>query len=144
MLLRDIMTHGVTEVPPHATLREAADRMRSLDVGLLPVCDGQKFLGVLTDRDIAIRAVAQGFDPNTTNVTEAMTPEVIYCFDDEDVQKAVELMEQRQIRRLLVMDHQKHAVGVVSLGDIATRNANDRLSGEALERISESAQPPMA
>jgi CBS domain-containing protein len=144
MLLRDIMTHGVSEVPPNTTLREAADRMRSLDVGLLPVCDGQKFLGVLTDRDIAIRAVAEGFDPNTTHVTEAMTPEVIYCFDDEDVQKAVELMEQRQIRRLLVMDHARHAVGVVSLGDIATRAANDHLSGEALERISEPTNQGMA
>lgn len=138
MLLRDIMTPGVSEVPPTATLREAADKMRSLDVGLLPVCDGQKILGVLTDRDIAIRAVAEGRDPNSTSVCDAMTSDVIYCFDDEDVQKAAQLMEQRQIRRLLVMDHDKHAVGIVSLGDIATRTADDQLSGEILERVSES------
>jgi predicted transcriptional regulator len=73
-----------------------------------------------------------------------MTPEVIYCFDDEDVQNAVKLMEQRQIRRLLVMDHQRHAVGVVSLGDIATRGSNDRLSGEILERVSEPTSTGMA
>lgn len=144
MLLRDIMTRGVTEVSPSATLREAADKMRSLDIGLVPVCDGEQFLGVLTDRDIAVRAVAQGCDPNTTSVCDAMTPEVIYCFDDEDVQNAVKLMEQRQIRRLLVMDHARHAVGVVSLGDIATRAANDQLSGEILERVSEPTSTGMA
>ena len=137
MLLRDIMTQGVAEIPPTATLKEAAEKMRTLDVGVLPVCDGQQILGILTDRDIALRAVALGADPNSTCVTEAMTPEVIYCFDDEDVEEATKLMEQRQIRRLLVMDHQKHAVGIVSLGDIATRTHNDRLSGEVLERVSE-------
>ena len=144
MLLRDIMTRGVAEVPPGATLREAADKMRSLDIGLVPVCDGDQFLGVLTDRDIAIRGVAEGCDPTTTHVCDVMTPEVIYCFDDEDVQNAVKLMEQRQIRRLLVMDHQRHAVGVVSLGDIATRGSNDRLSGEILERVSEPTSTGMA
>jgi CBS domain-containing protein len=144
MLLREIMTQGVVEVPPQMTLREAAERMRTLDVGVLPVCDGEQILGILTDRDIALRGVAEGCDPNTTCVTEAMTPEVIYCFDDEDVRKAAELMEQRQIRRLLVMDHQKHAVGIVSLGDIATRMQDDRLSGEVLERVSEQGGQGMA
>jgi CBS domain-containing protein len=144
MLLKDIMTRGVTELPPGATLRDAADKMRSQDIGLISVCDGERFLGVLTDRDITVRAVAQGFDPNTTRVSDAMTPEVIYCFDDDDVQDAVKLMEQRQIRRLLVMDRAKHAVGVVSLGDIATRALNDRLSGEVLERVSEPTSTGMA
>jgi len=144
MLLRDIMTQGVVEIPPQTTLKEAAERMRTLDVGVLPVCDGQRILGILTDRDIALRGVAEGCDPNTTCVTEAMTPDVIYCFDDEDVREAAKLMEQRQIRRLLVMDHQKHAVGIVSLGDIATRTQDERLSGEVLERVSEEGNTGMA
>jgi predicted transcriptional regulator len=108
------------------------------------VCDGQQILGILTDRDIAMRAVALGADPNSTCVTEAMTPEVVCCFDDEDVEQATKLMEQRQIRRLLVMDHHKHAVGIVSLGDIATRTHDDRLSGEVLERVSERDNTGMA
>jgi CBS domain-containing protein len=138
------MTQGVVEIPPQTTLREAAEQMRTLDVGVLPVCDGERIVGILTDRDIALRGVAMGCDPNTTRVTEAMTPEVVYCFDDEDVRNAAELMEQRQIRRLLVMDHQKHAVGIVSLGDIATRSRDDRLSGEVLERVSEQGHTGMA
>src|SRR4029450_1986600 len=90
-----------------------------------------------TDRDIAIRAVADGRDPTRTRVSDAMTPEVCYCFDDDDVEEAPELMEDRQIRRLLVMDHNKHAVGIVSLGDLATRAHDDMLTGEVLECVSE-------
>lgn len=137
MRLRDVMTREVEEIPPSATLQEAAERMRTLDVGVLPICDGQKVVGMLTDRDIAVRAVANGKDPCHTPVTEAMTPDLIFCYEDDDVTQAAQLMEQRQIRRLLVMDRQKRAVGIVSLGDLAVRTKDDRLSGEVLERVSE-------
>ena len=137
MLLRDVMTRHIQEIPPQATLQDAAEKMKSLDVGALPVCENDKLIGMLTDRDIAIRAVASGQDPKSTRVSDAMTSDVCYCFEDEDIDKAAKLMEERQIRRLVVMDRNKHAVGIVSLGDLATRVGNDNLSGEVLERVSE-------
>ncbi|HEY8668436.1 MAG TPA: CBS domain-containing protein [Tepidisphaeraceae bacterium] len=139
MLLKDVMTRGVAEVPPGATLKEAAEKMRSLDVGALPVCTGEKLIGMLTDRDIAVRAVAEGCDPSRTMVSDAMTPDVTYCFEDDDVDEAARIMEEKQIRRLLVLDRNKHAVGIVSLGDIATHTRDRSLSGEVLERVSEHA-----
>jgi CBS domain-containing protein len=141
MLLRDVMTRHIEEVPPEATLQDAAQKMKALDVGALPVCKNDKLIGMLTDRDIAIRAIADGKDPLQCSVGDVMTGDVIYCFDDEDVEQAAKLMEERQIRRLVVMDHDKHAVGIVSLGDLATRQRDERLSGEALERISEPSGP---
>jgi CBS domain-containing protein len=141
MLLREVMTRQIAEIPPEATLQDAAARMKSLDVGVLPVCRNDKLIGMLTDRDIAIRAVAEGRDPTSTRVSDAMTPDVFFCFDDDDVEEAAKLMEDRQIRRLVVMDHNKHAVGIVSLGDLATRTHDDQLTGEVLECVSEPANP---
>jgi CBS domain-containing protein len=141
MLLKDLMTRSVQDIPPQASLREAAERMRSLDVGALPVCDAEKFVGIITDRDITIRAVAQGHDPNQSRVSDVMTTPMVFCYEDDDVDKAAKLMEQRQIRRLPVFDHAQRLCGIISLGDIATRNSDDRLSGEVLEQVSEPAFP---
>jgi CBS domain-containing protein len=137
MLIRTVMTRGVAEVTPVATLHEAAEMMRTLDVGALPVCDGGRVVGMITDRDITIRAVADCADPRRTRVGAVMTPKVVFCFDDDDVDQAIQLMERKQVRRLVVMDHEKRAVGIVSLGDLATRLHQDELSGEVLVRISE-------
>jgi CBS domain-containing protein len=138
MQLREIMTHDVHAVPPDASLRRAAQEMQACDVGALPVCMGDKLVGIITDRDIATRGVAEGKDPSSCPVSEAMTPELIYCFSDEDVQRAVELMEFKQIRRLPVMDRNTmRLVGIVSLGDLATRRRDERLSGEVLQQVSQ-------
>ncbi|HEX2973205.1 MAG TPA: CBS domain-containing protein [Tepidisphaeraceae bacterium] len=131
------MTRNLEEITPDTTLKDAAQKMKSRDVGALPVCQADKIVGIVTDRDITVRAVAEGRDPQQTSVAEAMTPDLIYCFEDEDVQKAAKLMEERQIRRLLVLDHNQRAVGIVSLGDLAIRGQDNRLSGEVVERISE-------
>src|SRR5215471_21530627 len=96
MQLKEVMTSGVEVVSPEASIREAAEKMRHLDIGPLPVCDGDRLVGLLTDRDITVRAVADGRDPVTTRVHEVMTPDVVYGFDDQDVQDAVRLMEQYQ------------------------------------------------
>ena len=141
MLLKDIMTRSVEEIPPQATLRDAAQRMKSLDVGALPVCENNQLVGMITDRDIAVRAVADGLDPSQTTVLDAMTPGAVWCFEDDDVKDAARIMEQKQIRRLVVLDRYKHAVGIVSLGDIATRLSNVKLSGDILTDVSEPAQP---
>ena len=141
MLLRDVMTRGIEDIAADATIVEAAERMRSLDVGALPVCQNDKLVGVITDRDIAIRAVADGCDPKATSVSDAMSRDLFYCYEDESVETAAKLMEEKQIRRLPVFDRNNRAVGIVSLGDLAVRNRDDRLSGEVLERVSEPAQP---
>lgn len=141
MQLRQVMTRDVEVVRPDVPIRDAARRMREIDVGPIPVCDGERLVGLLTDRDITIRAVAQGCDPNTTCVRDVMTPDVTCCFEDQDVEQAAALMEQRQIRRLPVLDRNKHLVGIVSLGDLATCVPDRELIGETLSEVSSPAQP---
>ena len=141
MQLKEIMTRDVEVVHPEATLQEVARKMRDLDVGPIPVCDGTRLQGMVTDRDIAIRAVAEGRDPASTKVSEVMTPEIVYCFEDQDIDDAVRIMEEKQIRRLVVLNHDKDLVGIVSLGDLAVEGRNRGLAGEALERISEPSEP---
>ena len=136
MQLSQILTRDVETIRPDTSAREAAQRMRSMDVGSLPVCDGRTLLGMVTDRDLAIRVLAEGRDPNATPVQDAMTPDVAYAFEDDDVQRAAQIMKERQIRRLPVLDRDKHLVGIVALGDIATAGS-DQLSGDTLEQISQ-------
>src|SRR2546423_11144288 len=107
MLLKDVMTRDIEEVGPGTRLQEAAERMRSMDIGALPVCQNDKLVGMLTDRDIAVRAVAAGCDPARTSVSDAMTPGAVWCYEDDDVREAVRLMEEKQIRRLLVLNRDK-------------------------------------
>lgn len=137
MKLKDVMTRDIQDIAPDCSLKRAAETMRALDVGALPVCENKRLTGMITDRDIAIRAVADGRDPNQTNVRDAMSGSLIYCYEDEDISKAVKLMEEKQIRRLPVLDRNHQLCGIVSLGDLATRVRDDRLSGEVLERVSE-------
>lgn len=141
MQLKNIMTQGVEVVHPEATLQEAAEKMRRLDVGPLPVCDGDQLVGMLTDRDITVRAVAEGCDPTTTSVREAMTPDIVYCYEDQDVQEAANLMAQYQIRRIPILNRNKRLVGMVSLGDLAVSTSDQTQTGEVLEQVSEPAEP---
>jgi CBS domain-containing protein len=136
--VKDIMTHEVEYVAPSASLRQAAERMRALDVGSLPVCENDRLLGVITDRDITIRAVADGQDPGRTSVRDVMSADPVACSENDDVTAAARLMESRQVRRLPVVAGNR-LVGVVALADLATRVRDDRLSGEVLERVSEPA-----
>jgi CBS domain-containing protein len=137
MQLKEIMTPGVEVISPDATIGEAAEKMRHLDIGPLPVCDGDRLVGMLTDRDITVRAVAEGRHPVTTLVREVMTPDVVYGFEDQDVQDAARLMEQYQIRRLPVLSRTKRLVGMVALGDLAVHPGHQGLAGEVLEQVSE-------
>src|ERR687887_2162357 len=137
MQLKDIMTPGVEVIAPEASISEAAEKMRHLDIGPLPVCEGERLVGMLTDRDITVRAVAAGRDPRMTQVRDVMTPDVVYGFEDQDVQDAVRLMEQYQIRRLPVLNRSQRLVGIVSLGDLAVRSGDQPLASEVLEQVSE-------
>ena len=141
MKVSEVTTRNAECTRPEATLQEAAERMKALDVGSLPVCDNDQLVGVLTDRDITVRCVAEGHDPRTDHVRDAMTPQVHYCFEDNDVTDAAEIMRQRQVRRLPVLNHDKRMVGIVALGDLAVEDGNEQLAGHALEGISEPASP---
>jgi CBS domain-containing protein len=140
MKIREIMTPDAQCVRPDETLVDAASLMRQLDVGVLPVCDGDEVVGIITDRDIAIRAVADSRHPATTMVREIMTPGTITVFDDQEVDEVVHILEQHQIRRAPVLSRDDRLVGIVSLGDIAV-DASAAVSGEALKRVSQPAEP---
>jgi len=138
MHLREVMSKEVEIIHPDASVKEAAVRMRGLNIGGLPVCDGDRLVGFVTDRDITVRTTAEGRDPAKTKVSDAMTPEVVYCFEDQDVEEAARLMESKQLRRLPILSRAKRLVGIVSLGDLA-RDA--KLGGKILKRVSEPAEP---
>jgi CBS domain-containing protein len=136
MKLGSIMHGGIESVPPHASLADAARKMAALDVGSLPVCVGQRHVvGIITDRDITVRAVAQGMDPRQARVEEVMTREVLSCPAESDVHDACDLMEKRQVRRLLVTGGDGMPVGIVSLADIALCLREYR-SGAVLKEVS--------
>ena len=133
--LCEVMTVGVETVAPGDTIRYAAEKMEALDVGALPVCDGDRLIGVLTDRDIAVRAVAIGRDPNRTAVVEAMTAELVVGHVEQAIDEAAELMRAHEIRRLPVVDDAKHLVGIVALADLAMR-AGEATANAVLEAVS--------
>ena len=111
--------------------------MSHRDVGPLPVCEGERLVGMLTDRDITVRAVAAGRDPRMTQVRDVMTPDVVYGFEDQEVHDAVRLMEQYQIRRLPVLNRSQQLVGIVALGDLAVHAGTRPVAAEVLEQVSE-------
>jgi len=142
MKLKDLMTRNVEVVQQTASLQDAARKMKDLNVGSLPVVDDQKqVLGMVTDRDIVIRSVAEGHDPQKTPIQAAMSKEFIYGFEEMDIKEAAKLMRENQIRRLPVVDHQNHLVGIVSLGDISVDAKSDKMSAQVLEDISQPAKP---
>ena len=141
MQVRDVMTRDPDVVQVGATLEEAARRMQMQDVGALPVCDGPVLAGMLTDRDITVRATAMGLDPIQATAGQVMTPAVAYCYEDQDVGEAARLMGDQQVRRLVVVDRARRLVGIVSLGDLAMQAGDARLPGEVLERVSEPGGP---
>jgi CBS domain-containing protein len=141
MQLKEIMTKDVEIVDAEATLKDAAQKMKSLDVGLIPVCDGNKLAGMLTDRDITVRATAEGLNPTKTKVADIMSPEVACCFEDENIEEAVRVMQYMQVRRLPIMGRDNRLVGIVSLGDLAVHTDDQFLAGEALKEVSEPSLP---
>jgi CBS domain-containing protein len=141
MRVKDVMTKGAECVTPSTSLQEAAGKMKALDVGPLPVCEGDHLVGLITDRDITVRATAEALPPRLGQVRDVMTPDVIYCFEDQDVQEAARLMKEHQVRRLVVLNRDKRLVGIVSLGDLAVETGDEKLAGETLEQVSEPASP---
>lgn len=137
MKLRVLMTANVKKISPDASLEEAARIMKDDDIGILPVCNGSKVEGMLTDRDIVIRAVADEKDPSRCKVRDIMSHEVVYAFEDNDVLEAARIMEVKKVRRLIVLNREMDLVGVASLGDLALHEQDLNLSGEVLQHVSE-------
>jgi len=136
MKLKQIMTQKVTTIHPDDTLQTAARIMRDRDVGFLPVYEGNELIGVLSDRDIVVRAIAEDMDPKAKLGRTLVTSPAIYCFEDQSIDDATDLMHDNQIRRLVILDRKtKQLVGVVSLGDLAM-NVEDKVSGEVLQSVS--------
>jgi len=137
----DVMTRDVKVLAPSDSIRRAAECMDEMNIGVVPVCDGERVIGMVTDRDIAVRAVAAGKSADSTPVSDVMSEHVRWCYDDQSIDEVMEEMCDSQIRRLPVIDHQRHLVGIVSLGDVATRGSDQRRVGETLKDISTPSEP---
>lgn len=143
MLVSELMTKAVKTIQAEATLQEAAQMMRDLDVGILPVAEGGRPTGMLTDRDIVIRALADSLDPRQTRVRDVITPRVCSIYAEQEIEDAAELMAKEQVRRLLVVDQQQRAVGIISLGDLSRGSAEDAAE-TALEGVARPNKRPVA
>jgi len=137
--ISEVMTRGVEVIRPAETLQRAAQRMDELNVGALPVCDGELLVGMITDRDITVRATAAGLDPNETPVSEVMTEQTRWCTEEQSIDEVMRQMSDVQIRRLPVLNGARELVGIVSLGDLAVRQSG-HIDG-ALREISSPSEP---
>lgn len=135
MLVKDIMNNSPTYISPTTTLREAAQEMRDRDIGFLPVGENDRLIGAVTDRDITIRGVAQGNGVGDMEVSDIMSAHIQYCFEDDPVEKAAELMCKMQLHRLVVLDRNKRLKGILSLGDMASKSHDEKLCGKVLHDI---------
>lgn len=138
--ISEIMTRQVTVVSPQDNVQRAAQMMRDWNVGALPVWDGQRLVGMITDRDITIRATASGQPPDQMRVADVMTDEVLWCFEDQTAGEVLQQMGDEQIRRLPVFNRQMQLVGIVSLGDIAVRSPEINVD-DTVEKISTPSEP---
>jgi CBS domain-containing protein len=136
-----VMTRDVAVVNSTDSVRAAAAVLKQLNIGSAPVCNGRSLVGMITDRDIAVRAVADGRDPLNTPVEQVMTRDVVYCFEDQDVQEVADAMAASQVRRMPILNRQHELVGIVSLGDLAVDVDDDELTGEVLEEVSQPSRP---
>ena len=133
--ISELMTRDVRIVSPDTTLQQAAQLLQELDIGSLPVCNGQRLLGMVTDRDITIRGTAAGLPPQSTPVKDVMTESIAYCLETDSVDDVMRKMGERQLRRMPVIDGERNLVGIVALGDLATNRA--RNTDKVLRKISE-------
>ncbi|MFT3859027.1 MAG: CBS domain-containing protein [Aquabacterium sp.] len=132
----EAMTRSVRSISPDDSLVAAAQAMEELDVGVLPVCDGEELIGVVTDRDIVVRGVAQECPLDETTVMDVMTEDTVCCFEDDTIEDVQAKMREAQIRRVPVVDKDRHLVGMLSLADLANRSTPHEL-GETISEISQ-------
>ena len=136
MEISKVMTRDVTFVRPNTQIPEIARRMRDEEIGSMPVSENDRLIGMVTDRDIVVRAVAEGLDVREATARDVMSPKILYCFEDATLETVLRNMGENQVRRLPVVNHDKRLVGVVSLGDLS-KAAEKAAAGGALKEISE-------
>lgn len=137
MKIHDCMSEDVTIAAPAQTIRDAARMMRNIDAGFLPVGEDDRLVGMITDRDIAVRAIAEGKGPDT-QIRDVMSKEVLYCFEDDDMDEISAQMAEEQVRRMPVLNREKRLIGIISLGDIAQAgDGNLARSAHALNGVSQ-------
>lgn len=141
MLVKEIMTRGVEAINPDATVVDVAKKMRSLNIGSLPVQEGDEIQGIVSKKDIVFRCIAEDWDAGTTPVSEIMTTEIATCYEGSSIEEAAHILEEKQLHRLLVLDSEDNLCGIFSLSDIAVKSQSEHLSWEVLEHISEPACP---
>ena len=137
MQAREVMSSNIRIIPSSTSLQAAAELMRQADIGVLPVSESGQIVGMLTDRDIAVRAVAQGADPGATSAGDVMSRDVVSCFEDQDAREVANLMEQNKVRRVVVVNRKNEAVGLVSVDDLAAYAATRMLADEVAEVVGE-------
>ena len=137
--ISEIMTRDVTVISPDSNLQQAAQMMRDEDIGAIPVCNGRKLVGMITDRDIVIRALAEGKSPTDMKISDAMTDKVLWCFEDQTAGEVLQQMGDQQIRRIPVVSRDMELCGIVALADLATRLDVD--TDSTLEDISAPTPP---
>lgn len=142
MQVKDVMTKSVASLNPQDTVERAAQLMKEHDIGSLPVCEGERVIGIVTDRDIALRCVASGQNIKAQNVRDIMTSNPVVVNSNTDVKDAARIMSERQIRRIPIVDN-NNLVGMVALGDLAVEPQLEHSAEIALSNISEPASPNM-
>lgn len=137
MKVNEIMTSPVEVISSDATITNAAEKMKSFDIGVLPVMKEDEIMGIITDRDIAIRVIAEKLDPQKTQVQKVMSTDIWTCSEDTDIEEAARIMEEKQVHRLLVLGEDGSLTGILSVGDIATKTKDeqDHLLHEVLEKV---------
>jgi len=136
MQVKEIMTRDVETVRRDTLLTDAAERMRTHDIGILPVWDGEQLQGIVNDRDIAVRAIVKNQQPELLRCQDVMTQNVVFCFEDQEVTEAGRIMQDHKIRRLPVINRQRHLVGIISIGDIALGTGDTKLVGVSVQEVS--------
>src|SRR5437879_903480 len=137
MKIREIMSTNVECVPPNSGIRDLANKMKMLDVGFVPICENDRLVGTVTDRDIVIRCLAGGQDVNSCKAGEIMSKNIFWCYEDQDVKDVAEKMRDNDVRRMLILNKGKRLVGVVSIGDIS--KVEEKETGKTLKDITEAA-----
>jgi CBS domain-containing protein len=136
MLVKEIMSRTVEVIDAASPIQSAAEVMKNSDVGMLPVREGDQLIGILSDRDITVRATASGLDPTKTEVKDVVTPGVTYCFENQSIEEAAKLMQANRLRRLVVLNQQKKLAGILSIGDLAAKTDVTQLIGWTVKGVS--------
>lgn len=136
MQAKDVMSSNIRIIPSNTSIQAAAELMRQMDIGVLPVTEGGQIVGTLTDRDIAVRAVAEGCDPGATPAREVMSRDVVSCYDDDDARTVANAMELNKVRRVVVVNRKNEAVGMISVDDLAVHPETKVLADDIVKQFS--------